>query len=322
MAHYAQRFNGWTKEEAYEEIKGVLEKDAPSSLPVSLKDLTINLAEKSVIVAGKSMPLGTRAKTNLFRQIGLGKIDQIVSVPSLRLIQNDLDAYLKDSRKSIVLKVKGGNRVEGVVSNDYKEIPHTDVIGIVEDLDAHPVRIYQNDYVLRMQATFDERQFVPDDGEAIRMGVQVHSSEMGGTALKFDVFIYRVVCGSGCILNNKTIGSIRDIHVSSMKQAEVALSNEIERVMDHGQDRLLGLVNRLIALPFNSDTVIDFITRYRIGTKSLAIIGERFAGNKTMFDTWKVLTAAGHDPSFSDTIQDTFEKAAGDLLHEIEIDGL
>lgn len=317
MAHYAQRFAGWKKEEAYNEIIDVLEKDAPESMPVDLKDIRIHLADRAVKIGNQSLPLGERAKSNLYKQLGLGKIDTIVKPERLALIQDDLDEYMKSSKKSLVLKVKGSStrRVEGVVSDEYKEIPHTDVIRIVQDLGATPIRIYTNDYLMRMQAIFDEKEFVPNDDEPIKLGIQVHSSEMGAAALKFDVFTYRMICGNGCIFGKKTVGSIRTIHVTNIKQAEMDAKKEIEHVLNLANNQLRTMVNKLIKAKFDQDAVIDFLGRQKLGTKALALLAERIHTNRTMFDTWNALTEAGHDSAFSDTVQETLEKAAGELLH-------
>lgn len=311
---YYNRFTqDWATSEIYDELRGIFETDVPETHTVNVSDLRLKLVDNRVVVAGKEMPVNERGSSVLYDRLGLGKITTILSEDDLKIIQPRINEYLGESDGTLVLKSRRGE-IQSVVSEKYKEIPYTDVVTVMEHLGARPIRVYQNDYSLRMQATFDQHRIEPKDNEPINLGVQLITSDMGAAALKFEVFLYRWICHNGMIMGKKSVGSFRTIHVQSLAQAEEDTKVEIQRVLEAAEKQMTTMINQVIARTAEPTKVLEFLSKRPIGKRALALVAPQIETARTMWDVVNILTEAGHSDGFSQSLQNSFEEAAGELL--------
>ena len=313
---YYNRFDGkHPLPELYEELKLALDAETPVADSVAVKNLQLDLANDTVTYNDKSRPLGERAKSVLCERLGLGRIYDVLPKEVLETVQPYINEALRSADESLILKSRGGI-VQGVVSDRYREIPYVETMEMMENLGARPIRVYQNDYNLRVQAIFDDHRVTPVDGEPINLGVQLRTSDMGVGALAFDVYTYRWICKNGCIMGKKSVGSFRTVHVQSIKQAKKDTRREVTRVLGQAKIALEGMIGQLAGIEFNRDKVVHFLAKQAIGKRALATLSSRIveAEARTMWDVVNVLTRAGHDDSFSLSIQQELEKSAGLLM--------
>lgn len=313
---YHNRFKpDFPLDEAYAELKTALQAEAAVSHPVDIKDLRLDLVNDRVWFGDdEGMPLGERAKSVLSERLGLGRLYSVLDQETLETIQPAINEALKRDSGSLILKSRSGV-VQGVVSDRYREVPYEDVVTMMEHLEAHPIRIYQNDYNLRMQAIFDSYKVSPADGEPLNLGVQLRTSDMGVGALAFDVFTYRWICSNGCIMGKKSVQSFRAVHVSNIREAERDVREQVVEVLTGAQKRIETVANKLIEAKADRDKVIGFIAKQPFGKKASANLVERIVKSnaQTMWDVFNILTEAGHDPAHSQSMQLALETSAGQL---------
>lgn len=313
---YAQDWSNWEADEAYDEMINFLGMEEPETLEVNIRDMTVDLNKINVTVSGNTMKLSERGKSSLFEKLDLGKPDQIYPEEVRSVMQEHVNNYMKASKKSMVLKVKK-NEIFAVLTDRHMEIPHADIVSMVRELGAKPLRIYANNFIMRLQVYFPKRVIDTPNGDKIALGIQLHSSEMGAAALKFDVITVNLETKSVSVLAPKTIGRFRTVHMHSAKQAALDLKREIDHALSTAEAKISEMFERMENTPFDVENVTDFIQRHRVGKKAFENLAGRLVGNKSMYETWKALCDAGSDKTYSETQQETFERAAGEFLHAI-----
>lgn len=314
---YHNRFNhAQPLEELYNDLRVQLQMETAEGSQVQMSDMRVDLANNKLFVKDMPLRLGERAKSVLCERLKIGRIFDVVSKETMESVLTDINAGLAVADGFLTLKVRG-DEIQGVVTERYNDRPYQSLLDMLEHLGARPIRVNQNDQLLRMQAIFEDRFGVePSDGKQLNLGVEINTSDMGVGALKFNVFMYRWVCGNGAIMGKSSVGSFRTVHVNSMDQAEVDIEHELSRVLTGAQKTVCTLANDLMAQKYDSTKVVDYLGQQAIGKKPLALIVSKIVTSKpsTMWDVLNVLTAAGHDPSFSQSIQQVLETTAGKLL--------
>ncbi len=300
----------------YDDLRTQLALETAEGTKVMLKDLRVDLQANQLEVAGRQYALGERAKSVLCERLKIGRVFDVVSEGTLNAVLADVHAGLELSDSSLVLKIRG-NEVQGIVTERYNDTPYLSLLQMLEHIGARPIRVVQNNQLLRMQLIFEEKYGLsPTDGKRLNLGVEVNTSDMGVGALKFNVFLYRWICANGMIMGRSAVGNFRTVHINSMDQAEIDVQKELDRVLSVAQKAVSNLVEVLIKTPYDSGKVVDYLGQRLIGQKPMALIVSKIVTARPahMWDVVNVLTAAGHDPSFSQSIQHVLETTAGKMM--------
>ena len=317
MAVLTNRFGTvMDKADVYQEIYAHLATMKNEDMQVPFDNIRLDLLNSNVIIGGETYSLSKRAESMLCSRLDIGNIHNILGTPLYNKVEKELNDYVTTLEGDLVLKHRGGI-VQAVVSEKYREIPYDASVNVLEDIGARPIRVTTNDAILKVQAIFDAREFDyvdPADGEAVSMGVQMQSSDVGASSLQFDVFTYRHICGNGMIFGKNSIFKFRQIHVRDRFGTAAEVDKEVKRVLEIAKREIERRTNELIKMKVDRKVVVDFLARQPFGKKALAMLAERVVVAQSMYDVVNILTEEGHNPNHSASLQQSFEAAAGQLM--------
>lgn len=299
----------------YNELREGLGRESAAGETVAVKDLYLDLPSNKIIVNGVEKTLGARARSTICDRLSLGRPWEVYSPERLADLTEDINAHMKRSSSTLTLKSRG-DEVQGVVSDGYQETPYDSILTMLEHLGARPIRVYQNNFNLRLQALFEEYVVEPRDGESTSLGIQLSTSDMGVGALAFDVFTYRYICENGCVMGKRTVGTFRVVHIHNQDQLDKDTKEEVHRVLSSARKELVRLSDNLIKMPYDQALYVGVVGREAFGKKVMAEVSAKIRAiqPKSMYDVYNVLTEAGHNPDYSLSIQHLFETTAGKLM--------
>lgn len=233
---------------------------------------------------------------------------------------------IKDPQVKLGVKHFGQNKrkvLRGVLPVDYPDVRNSEILRGLEVLtepfevdyagwmdEAHPS-------VLRTRIIFPTIQALVE-GEELKIGLDITSSELGGCPLQLNPLLFRTVCKNGMIasygkkpyffFDYKTAFAMNldDIFGAALGRCTTDLNGFMEKAASALQSSCSNAVARGIL----GDLVKDGALNKGVAVKSAALFEKD--GGKSVWDMINALTSQAR--GFRDLLRIKYERAAGHLL--------
>lgn len=229
-----------------------------------------------------------------------------------------------DKGKILVRRFNVGEKsfVRGILSTRYKEY---DTPKIIKDVLNSPLNDWEVKQYLLSPERFHMRlvgnDFLDVEGEDLKIGLNIDSSDVGRNSINLQLIIFRQVCSNGLILPYSVGKYFRQVHIGEgaeeLPKRIVAKLDEISEIKEVAERMIRRTINQ-IELPFDiksEEEMARFRQHSGITKDFLNKVLEMFEMRKSERPRWEFIncmTEVAQEYGIDSRLM--FERAAGNLL--------
>lgn len=247
----------------------------------------------------------------------------------------NLNTWIDNYEKDLLLRryydsVNDRPLIRGVLSSKYSAFDTPDIIDVLEDstrgLDLTVKQFFLN--YERFHARLIQNDFMSIQGEDLKAGIVIDSSDVGRSTLTVQFFIYKQICTNGLCISKGDAELFRQKHINISKDnfekelsTAVALLPELIKEYEHIiprvalQQNLVGFKSKKEATDKELERVIASLkNKTKLSDEGVAKVID-LADSRYGFSDWGVInsiTEVAQDYTLERRIE--LERIAGDML--------
>lgn len=251
------------------------------------------------------------------------------------LAEHNMNTWIDNYEKDLLLRrfydpVNNRDLVRGVLSSKYSAFDTPDIIDVLEDstrgLDLTVKQFFLN--YERFHARLIQKDLMKIDGEDLKAGIVIDSSDVGRSTLTVQFFIYKQICTNGLCISKGDAELFRQKHINISKDnfekelsTAIALLPELIKEYEYIiprvalQQNLVGFKSRKEATDKELERVIaNLKNKTRLSDEGVEKVLD-LAENRYGFSDWGVInsiTEVAQDYTLERRIE--LERIAGGML--------